>query len=1109
MSPKIKSFIEVEPRVYAYITPEIEKHHGWSKIGYTEKQTPEDRVRQQTHTVDIDYVIEWHERAQYTDGTGELFRDTDFHNYLERHEGVDRIPGTEWFHIVAPESHDTFLTFAARGIEAIEDGSNYVLRDEQLDAVEKTRAYFEAGGTEFLWNAKPRFGKTLTAYDLVRTMGMRNVLVLTNRPAIAHSWLDDFVKFIGWQDGGRYAFVTDNNVLKGQNGVTSRSVYAHRTSAERPDSPTAHRMIAFESLQGLKGSVYFGGDYDKLKWLTQVKFDLLVLDESHEGVDTELTELALRQIKRTHTLFLSGTPFKALADARFDEDQIFNWTYLDEQQAKLDHERDEVNPYEDMPSMEMYTYQMSAMIEGELSKRADLSEGRSADIAFDLNEFFAVQETGAFRHKESVERFLESLTTQEKYPFSTPELRAELSHTLWILDRVDSVRALAKMLAAHPAFKDYKVVVAAGDGKLDEETENRTAYERVKRAIAENDKTITLSVGQLTVGVTIPEWSGVLMLCNMRSAQSYVQAAFRAQNPCLFEKNGKFYRKERAYVFDFDPARTLIVYEQYANSLTPGTAGGAGTAEDHRQNVKRLLNFFPVIAEDDAGKMVPLDASKVLSMPRKIKCEEVVRRGFMSNYLFQNISNLFSSPALYKVIMESLQPYKEPRPKHTVIESIEDIVVDAHGDVVTSPETVRRKAKDLFSEKQYESVEKVVSIPIRLASSEHDLDEVKAKIERHADDVAQALSDTFVNTALEASDLKPRAEARLRRKLEDAVTKSYGSVVQDYEREVRIAATEFESSKKAADTELELQEARKAFEAATQEADRNLAAALEEVSQTILEEQPLAIVETIEREETLTKKQNVENAIRDHLRGFSRTIPSFIMAYGDRNLTLANFDDYTEDDVFREVTGITEDEFRLLRDGGDYRDPETGEVSHTEGHFFDATVFDDSIQQFLDKRDELQNYFDETLVEDIFDYIPPQKTNQIFTPKWVVREMVDLLEQENPGCFDDPNATFADLYMKSGLFITEIATRMYNSEALMDAIPDDGERIRHILLEQLYGMAPTKIIYLIAMNFIFGFNDELRQQAAEGKLKHYALADAAQAAKQGTLQRLVNGKFGR
>ena len=275
-----------------------------------------------------------------------------------------------------------------------------------------------------------------------------------------------------------------------------------------------------------------------------------------------------------------------------------------------------------------------------------------------------------------------------------------------------------------------------------------------------------------------------------------------------------------------------------------------------------------------------------------------------------------------------------------------------------------------------------------------------------------------------------------------------------------------------------------------------------EVKKTI-EEKPAELVERLEQFEAEEKKRSVEEDVRAHLRGFARTIPSFLMAYGNDRLTLANFDRYTEPDVFHEVTGITLENFRFLRDGGEYTDSETGETRHFAGHLFDEVVFNDSIREFLKKREQLADYFDEAQEEDIFDYIPPQKTNQIFTPKWVVQMMVDQLEENNPGCFDNSDNTFADLYMKSGLYITEIVKRLYRSEAMKKRFPDDKTRIRHILQKQVYGMAPTRIIFLIATNYILGFDPDM-EDAAE----HFVQADAADAARNGTLQLLVNKSFG-
>ncbi|MBP3199271.1 MAG: restriction endonuclease, partial [Butyrivibrio sp.] len=294
------------------------------------------------------------------------------------------------------------------------------------------------------------------------------------------------------------------------------------------------------------------------------------------------------------------------------------------------------------------------------------------------------------------------------------------------------------------------------------------------------------------------------------------------------------------------------------------------------------------------------------------------------------------------------------------------------------------------------------------------------------------------------------------------------------------------------------------YNASVNAAMQDLFNTVQENVQKTIEEKPAEVVEQLEKHKAETEKRSIEDDIRAHLRGFSRTIPSFIMAYGDGELTLANFDTKTEEDVFLEVTGITADEFRFLRDGGEYDNPETGAKEHFAGHLFDEVVFDDSIEEFWKKKEQLADYFDETHDEDIFDYIPPQKTNQIFTPKWVVKKMVDELEENSPGCFDDPNKTFADLYMKSGLYITEIVKRLYRSEAIKAAFPDDKERISHILNKQVYGMAPTRIIYLIATNYILGFDETLKT-----KTHNFVCADAAEAAKNGTLEELVERCFGK
>ena len=227
------------------------------------------------------------------------------------------------------------------------------------------------------------------------------------------------------------------------------------------------------------------------------------------------------------------------------------------------------------------------------------------------------------------------------------------------------------------------------------------------------------------------------------------------------------------------------------------------------------------------------------------------------------------------------------------------------------------------------------------------------------------------------------------------------------------------------------------------------------------------------------------------------------MAYGDDTVTLATFDSRIPDKVFVEVTSITLEQFRLLRDGGKYTDSETGEEKEFKGHLFDPVVFDDSVKEFLALKQKLANYFDEKSIEDIFNYIPPQKTNQIFTPKDVVKRMVDMLEKENPGCFDDKDKTFIDLYMKSGLYITEIVKRLYQSKKMKKEFPDSKERLKHIFAHQVYGLAPTEIIYRIATNYILGFAD-----GNEKIVHNFKQLDALPYAKNGTLKEKLDELFG-
>ena len=1097
----IKTAKQIEPKCYAYTTPEIKRHDGWTKIGYTEQDDVKKRIQQQTQTANVEFNLEWEKRAIYEDGTGDAFRDKDFHAYLSKKE-YEKMPNTEWFHILPNKSLEEFLYFRShRGILESYGALPYKLRTEQNQAVQQTKDYFilhTGDEPEFLWNAKPRFGKTLSTYELCKTLDARKILIVTNRPAIATSWYDDYVKFLGTESG--YYFVSQVDTLKERKYVLSREQYVSVRNKLKG-------FIEFVSLQDMKGSIYFGGNIDKLKEVAELDWDVLVIDEAHEGVDTYKTDVAFDHIKRKYTLHLSGTPFKALANSKFREEEIYNWTYADEQKAKRewDSSSEEENPYETLPQLNLYTYQMSEIIRDKLKKGADFdNDGEDEEYAFDLNEFFATNTNGSFKYDADVDKFLEALTTLPKFPFSTDELRQELKHTFWLLNRVDSAKALARKLKEHPVFADYEIVLVAGDGRLDDDTENKKAFDKVIKAINENEKTITISVGQLTTGVTVPEWTAVLMLSNVKSPALYMQAAFRAQNPCLFNIDGSLFRKENAYVFDFDPARTLDIFEQFANDLSADTTSGKGDMDTRKRHVRELINFFPVYGEDDEGEMITLDAEKVLSIPRKIHAVEVVRRGFMSNFLFQNISNIFSAPKEVVDIIKQFEPVKEPVPvtKNTK----DDLSINDDGEVELSQKTIDIGVDNVFGEKIYAVVDDLQDTIEEIQKKPTDIKK-DTTFEALKEQFKATVAEPLISTAKEhyGKDMTASTQKAVERKInaesDTVIAKHYGdfkiqhnTIELERQKEIEQARIEHKPEKIA--------QINKVYDKKQEENKKSFVESMQEKAEELVKTAGQTIVEAVETDKKTKEKNAIETSVRDHLRGFSRTIPSFLMAYGDDDTTLENFDEIIPDEVFKDVTSISLDEFRFLRDGGDYTDEETGERKHFDGHLFDPVVFNDSVKEFLRLKRKLSNYFDENSTEDIFDYIPPQKTNQIYTPKKVVIEMVDNLEKECPECFEDSNKTFIDLYMKSGLYITEIVKRLFRSKALKREFPNENDRLKHIFANQVYGLAPTEIIYRIAKAYILGFDEDI-----EIKKHHLRQFDTLPSVQRGTLERDLDRVF--
>ncbi|MDY0236933.1 MAG: DEAD/DEAH box helicase family protein [Gudongella sp.] len=1095
---RVRTSFKASPKIYAYITPEIARHDGWSKIGYTEKDVTE-RINEQTHTANVKWILEWQANALFEDDS-KPFKDHDFHRYLVRN-GIERMEGedNEWFHVVKPKSKDLLNEFRENhGILDDLGVSEYKLRDEQDKAVSTAKDYFELHDHgEFLWNAKPRFGKTLSVYDLCKRINASKVLIVTNRPAIANSWYSDYCTFLGLDSG--YYFVSGSSALRDNDLTISREEYEEKLVDDH-----SAKCVEFMSLQDLKGSIYFGGKFNKLKYVAKENWDLLVIDEAHEGVDTYKTDVAFDHIKRKWTLHLSGTPFKALANEKFPEDAIYNWTYADEQKAKRDWSSSSglSNPYETLPKLHMFTYQMSKIVEDEVQQGIILDDDVE-EYAFNLNDFFATDKTGKFVHDSSVEKFLNALTTQEKFPFSTEELRNELKHTLWILNRVDSAKALYKKLRTHPVFCQYEIILAAGDGKVDDEGDNTKAFNKVTEAIKKHDRTITLSVGQLTTGVTIPEWTAVLMLSNINSAALYMQAAFRAQNPCLFStKKGEFFRKENSYVFDFDPARTLDIFEKFANDLSSDTSAGKGDMDSRKNHVRELLNFFPVIGEDENGKMIELDAESVLSIPRKIRSIEVVHRGFMSDFLFQNISNIFHAPTQVWELINSLEPVKQPDGYITYSVGELDLV---DGEIKVATGKIEGTAVDLFGDKIYgveqEDVDEMLDqIEAKTSQSKKD-EQIKPMMDKFKTSVTSPMLDTAKERF--GRDLSASASKALERKINSDVEMYMNKAVTDYQiLQNTLDAERDDALRKTIDVS-EREEIVKHYEQEKAVKSAEFKKSLDTTLDDLVNNAGQDIVERVLTDQQNQKKKSIEDAVKDHLRGFSRTIPSFLMAYGSEGqITLENFDKIIPADVFKEVTSISLEDFRFLRDGGIYVNEETGEEEHFEGHLFDPVVFNDSVNVFLGLKKKLANYFDESATQDIFDFIPPQRTNQIFTPRKVVIQMVDLLEKENPGCFDDDSKTFADLYMKSGLYLAEIVKRLYRSEKIKANYPNEQERLDHIFSKQIYGLAPTEIIYRIVLSFLLGFSEEVKISK-----NNIRLCDSLQYSKDGTLDEKLKEVF--
>ncbi len=1050
ITQKIKTLQIVYPQIYSYILPDLPPNEGSQKIGYTGQEKVHDRIKPQVETpaFKLKYELLWSGPAFFEDGKD--FIDKTFHKFLIKNGILKKDDlGTEWFYFNGePEkSEDLFKLFRKDGFSALQNGNgktDYTLRFEQEEAVKKALDCFEQNEKgEFLWNAKPRFGKTLASYDLAKRLKASKVLIVTNRPAIANSWFDDFEMFV---DG--YSFISETSSLRNRATLTRE-----QHIAIKPIKP----LITFLSLQDLKGSKFFGGNYDKLRWVADLEWDLLIIDEAHEGIDTGRTDAAFDVIKRKHTLHLSGTPFKALANQKFPKEAIYNWTYLDEQKIKqIEIEEGESGEHTDMPDLRLFTYRISQMITNQVNEGIEI-ENENFDYAFDLNEFFRAKDKKFVRENE-VKEFLINLTTNKKYPFSTPELRDELKHTFWFVgNRVESVKALEKLLKEDAVFKDYKVIVAAGNGQTFEEEAddikgNESSFDKVKDAISKNDKTITLSCGQLTTGVTVKEWTAVLMLTDIKSPSLYMQAAFRAQNAYKEMREDGLYTKKSAYLFDFAPTRVLEIYDKFANGLNPKAVKGEITEKDRKNNIHELLNFFPVISEDVNGEMVELDAEKVLTFPNALAATEIVNARFMTNLLFNDsIKGVFNFPKEVEDILNKLPEEKNKR-------------------VQTTKETLdlddARKIADNKTTKINENTEIILGEKIFKTNTERVVDNL---LNNNSEQIS---SEELVETFTQVAEPLIAKYKEVYKATQAETDEGRKQIIE----KVKIVAEEFNSS--------EIKDS----------------AILKQKLIEILENDFVHNKVAQKEEEKVEKVQKTkEDEIRDRLRSFTRTIPMFIMANSSKaEITIDNFDLEIDATDFEDLTSITKEEFHKLRDGFDY---EENGVRKTFQGVFNNYRFNASIAEFRLKKEQLADYF--TAKEDIFELIPNQKTNQIFTPKKVVQMMINNLDQHDPSLFTRTDSTFIDLYMKSGMYITEIVKKLFNNTR--KHYKSDDDCLKHILENQVYGLSPTPILQGITQSYIFGFDAE-NNISRQHFMQHDIIPEAQEGKAKEKLQKLFNLK---
>jgi hypothetical protein len=579
------------------------------------------RINQYTQTAGISYDLLYTEVAIYAEkGVVKGFSDHEVRNVLTR-SGL-KIKTFDTAN-KANEWVITDLDTVKKAIEAVRLGKNSLLiseisqtqnpvifRPEQKEAIEKAKKQFKKSN-DMLWFAKMRFGKTLSALQVAKEHNFTRTLILTHRPVVDAGWFEDFSKI--FYDKPNYKYGSKN---KGDQFLT----------LENQCKKSDLKYIYFASMQDLRGSALAGGNYDKNNEIFDTTWDFIIVDEAHEGTQTDLGRNVINGLKndKTKVLHLSGTPFNLIDD--YKEEEIYTWDYVMEQKAKAEWDTihfGDPNPYASLPKMNIYTYDLGKLLNDFIDEA----------VAFNFKEFFRVEETGNFIHKKEVNDFLNLICkgdSTSNYPFATEEYRDNFRHSLWMVPGVKEAKALSSLLKKHPVFCHFNVVNVAGDG--DDEEHNEESLKKVEKAITDKPHetyTITLSCGRLTTGVSVKAWTAVFMLSGSHntSASTYMQTIFRVQTPATI--NGKV--KEECFVFDFAPDRTLKVIAEAAKI---SAKAGKTTGED-RKIMGEFLNFCPIISAE-GSEMKEYDVNSMLEQLKKVYIERVVNNGFEDSNLYNN-----------------------------------------------------------------------------------------------------------------------------------------------------------------------------------------------------------------------------------------------------------------------------------------------------------------------------------------------------------------------------------------------------------------------------------------------------------------------------------------